>query len=334
VRHQPGAIVDRYEIVSSLGAGAYAETYKARNTETGEVVVLKSPDPNLLADPAIFQRFRREREIAERLDHPNIVGNRDDSKNRTEPYMVLEFVDGTSLREKLAALRGDGPKAPVPVDLAITWGKQLASVIAYLHGKGIAHRDLKPENILVTDDGQLKVIDFGTALLEGARRLTWKHLTEGLGTPDYMSPEQIQGDRGDTRSDIYAWGIMMYELLTGRVPFAGDNWMAVMAGHLTKTPEKIRKQNHDVAPALEAVVLKAMRRYPDHRYQSADELVTDLDRLDTLDPDTIDLSPEDAMGGMAAVDSAKRLWLVMGGVAIGFLAAATLIIYLSVVLTK
>jgi serine/threonine protein kinase len=332
MRLQPGALVDRYEILDLLGEGAYAETYKARDTDSDEIVVLKSPNPTLFADPAIFQRFRRERDIADRLDHPNVVGGRDHSENRTQPYLVLEFVDGVNLRIRMAQLKGEDARAPISLDIALGWGRQLCSVLVYLHEQGIVHRDLKPENILVTGENQLKLIDFGTAMLEGAKRLTWKHLTEGLGTPNYMSPEQIQGDRGDERSDIYAWGVMMYEFLTGKVPFRGDNWMAVMAGHLGKTPERIRTHHPSVPPALEAVVLKAMRRYPDHRYDSAVTLQRDLDHLDEVDPAAFDLSPEPSMGGMAAVDSTKRLWLVAALIAVGFLAIVAILISISVVL--
>ena len=327
MRHQPGSRVDRYQIVEELGEGAYAETYKALDTDTGDVVVLKSPNPILFSDPNVFGRFRRESQIARSLDHPNVQRSFDLAETRSEPYLVLEYVDGQNLRTRLGKLPG-----PVPVELAVEWGRQLASVIAYLHGKGITHRDLKPENVLVTADDQLKVADFGTALLEGAKRLTWKHLTEGVGTPNYMSPEQIQGERGDTRSDIYAWGIIMYEFLTGKPPYDGDNWMAVMAGHLTKAPAPITTANPKCPPALDAVVRKAMRRYPVHRYQSADELLADLDRLDTLDPATFDLSPEAPMGGMAAVESTKRLWLLVVEIAAVFIAVCALIIVLSVVL--
>jgi len=327
VRHQPGEKIDHYELVRSLGEGAYAETYLARETVGGDLVVLKMPNPNLFSDPGLFQRYRRERDIARQLDHPGVQRGMDGDANRTEPYLVLEYIDGDNLRRVLRA----GP-SPLPVATAVGWGRQLAEALAYLHRRGIVHRDLKPENVLVTADGHLKIADFGTAMLEGARRLTWKHLSESLGTPDYMSPEQIQGGRGDARSDVYAWGIMMYELLSGRVPFGGDNWMAVMAGHLGENPTPLRRVRHDVPAPLEAVVMHAMRRQPEHRYQSAEELVHDLDHLDSLDPTCYDLSAEPAMGGMAAVSSERRLWALAALIAVSFLGICAVIIVVSVLL--
>jgi serine/threonine-protein kinase len=323
---EPGQQLDRYQIVEQLGAGAYAKTYKAIDTTTGETVVLKLADGNLFADPANFNRYRREAEVAKRLDHPGVQRAVDSGAVRTEPYLVLQYVDGEPLRRRI---RG---KDPLPIDLVIDWGRQLADTLAYLHSHGIVHRDLKPENVLVTPDNRLVVNDFGTARLAGARRLTWKHLSEALGTPDYMSPEQVQGERGDARSDIYTWGVMMYEMLTGRVPFGGDNSLAVMAGHMQGHPKLIRKLRPDVPPALEAVVLHAMRRYPEHRYSSADAIVQDLDRLDTLDPATYDLSPEKPMGGMAASDSARRLWAWVAIIAASFIGLVAIIITLSIVL--
>jgi serine/threonine-protein kinase len=327
MRFPPGSTVDHFEVLEELGEGAYAETYKARDARSGALVVLKFPHPNLFADPAIFQRFQREVKIARTLDHPGVVRSMDGAENRTEPYLVLEYVDGEDFRQHL---RADGGRASVAV--AIDWGRQLASTLEYLHEHGVTHRDLKPENLLVTADGRIKVIDFGTALLTGAKRLTWRHLTDGVGTPDYMSPEQIQGERGDPRSDVYAWGVIMYELLAGRPPYSGDNWMAVMAGHLTRTPEPLSKINPDVPPGLEAIIRKALRRYPENRYQSAAELLADLDRVDTLDPSTFDFSPEAPMGGMAAVESAKRIWQLIGIVAVGFILVCALAIGLTVVL--
>jgi len=326
-RYEPGARVDHFEILERLGEGAFGESYKALDTKTGETVVMKSPNPSLIADPSIFARFRREAEIARTLDHPGLAHSVDRGEPRSEPYLVLEFIDGENFRRYLGRHEG-----PVSVDTALAWGHQLASILAYLHEHGIVHRDLKPENLIITDDGELTVIDFGTALLEGARRLTWRHLSESLGTPDYMSPEQIQGGRGDPRSDIYAWGIMMYEFLTGRVPFRGENWTATMAGHLTKNPESIRKLNPSVHAALEGVVLKAMRRYPDSRYQNATQLLADLDELDTLGIESFDLSPEPPMGGMAALESTKRLWIFIAIVAVCFIAVAAIVITLAVLL--
>ena len=327
MRHHPGEVIDRYEIIGSLGEGAYAETYKARDTSSGDTVVLKMPNPNLFADPGLFQRYRRESDIARKLDHPGVQRGIDGGEARTEPYLVLEYVDGENLRLVLRR----GPDR-VPIATVVEWGRQLAAALAYLHAHGIVHRDLKPENILVTGGGTLKISDFGTALLEGARRLTWKHLSDSLGTPDYMSPEQIQGGRGDARSDVYAWGVMMYELLTGTVPFRGDNWMAVMAGHLGEHPAPVQSLRPDVPPALAAVVTHAMRRNPANRYQSMDEVVHDLDFLDTLDPSSYDTSPEPAIGGMAAVSSEKRLWALVALVAVSFIGVVAIIITLSVVL--
>jgi serine/threonine-protein kinase len=326
MRHQPGDRIDRYEIIAPLGEGAYAETYKATDIETGMTVVLKCPNPMLFSDPGLFQRYRRETEIARKLDHPGVQRSVDLGGDRTEPYLALEYVEGDNLRHRMR--QGEGL---VSADTAIDWGRQLAAALAYLHSHGVVHRDLKPENVLVSVDGQLKIADFGTAMAEGARRLTWKHLSDSLGTPDYMSPEQIQGERGDARSDIYAWGVMMYEFLTGRVPFRGDNYLAVMAGHLTENPVRISKLRPEAPPALEAVVLKAMRRLPQHRYQSADEILVDLDRLDTLDPAEFDLSPEPALGGMAAINSERRLWAMVALIAVSFIGIVATIITLSVV---
>jgi eukaryotic-like serine/threonine-protein kinase len=327
MRYQPGTRIDRYEIVEELGEGAYAESYKAMDTETSTPVVLKCLNPNLFADPHNFQRFRREAEVVSRLDHPNVLRSLDDHANRTEPYLVLEYVEGENLRRRIRDLH-----RPVPIDLARNWAHQLADALAYLHAHGIVHRDLKPENVLVAEDGTLRLMDFGTALLEGAKRLTWRHMGESLGTPDYMSPEQIKGNRGDVRSDIYGWGVLMYEVLTGRVPFSGDNWMATMAAHLQANPKPVRQIRSDVPAALEAVVLKAMRRYPEHRYQSAPDLVNDLNHLDILDLDTFDLTPEPPMAGMAAAGSTKRLWALVALVAVSFLGIVAVIITLANVL--
>jgi serine/threonine-protein kinase len=324
MRHTAGQTIDHYEILEALGEGAYGETYKARDTRTDKIVLLKSPDPNLFADPAVYQRFKRETEITRGLDHPGVQRSLD-FQDGSEPFLVLDFIEGRNLRLEERAAEGR-----IPIETAVSWGKQLADAMCYLHEHGITHRDLKPENILVSEDEGITILDFGSALATGARRLTWRNLTENVGTPDYMSPEQIQGGRGDPRSDIYAWGILMYEALTGEVPFGGDNWLAVMAGHLQRTPRRIREVRPEVSPQLEAVVLKAMRRYPENRYQTAERLVADLNLLDTLDAASFDLAPEKPMGSaLGSAESAKGLWIRVALVVVGFIVVLVLVVVLA-----
>ena len=327
-RFSPGQQLDHYRIEKLLGSGAYAETYKATDTRDGRTVVLKVPDPKQFAsDPNTYRRYRREAEVARRLEHPSVQGAIDPGEARSAQYLVLEYVDGVPMREQMRSSVG-----VVPIDRVIDWGRQLAEGLAYLHTKGVVHRDLKPENILVTPDDRLVIGDFGTAALDGARRLTFKHRAESLGTPAYMSPEQVQGERGDARSDIYSWGAMVYELLTDRVPFEGDNWIAVMVGHMQRDPEPIHEFRPDVPPALEAVATKAMRRYPEHRYPSAEALLADLNHLDDLDPAAFDMSPETPMGGMAAEEASRRLFRIGGLMAISFVGLCAIIVTLSIVL--
>ena len=327
MRYAPGDVVDHYEVIEGLGEGAYAETYKAREVSSGDIVMIKLPNPQMIADPHIYQRFEREALIAQRLNDRGVQRSLELHQDQGNPYIVLEFIEGENLRTRINEYSG-----AIPIQVATDWGRQLAHALAYLHSRGIVHRDLKPENVLVSNEGVVKVVDFGTALLEGARRLTWRGLSENVGTPDYMSPEQIQGGRGDARSDVYSWGVIMYELLAGRVPFEGDNWLAVMAGHLQRTPEPIRHHRQDVPAGLEAVVLKAMRRYSDNRYPTAQALVGDMDRLDTLDPSGFDLSPEKPIGGIAAMQGPAQVWSIVAIVTLGFFVVLLLTVVLSLVL--
>ena len=317
-----GSFIDGYRIVRRLGEGGFSEAYEAVDERNGRRVVLKLPSLSIIGDPQTFERFRREMAIARRLNHPNIQRSLDLGESRSRPYLVLEYVEGETLRTHV---RGH---LPLSVDAAVGYGRQLASALAHAHSHGVAHRDLKPENVLVTVDGQLKLFDFGIALMAGARRVTWRWLNDRMGTPDYMSPEQIQGKRGDRRTDIYALGIILYELLSGQVPFIGDNALAVMSQAIHDAPPPLHHRNGHVPPPLEAVVHKAIRKAPEERYQSAEAMLHDLEHLDDIDLAQFVMGPERP----ASMPSDRRILLLGGLIGAGFTLLIVLVVAIAVLL--
>lgn len=279
MRLAPGQTVGHYEVLDVLGQGGMSESYRARDRDSGETVVLKIPYASMIGDPATFSRYQRETEIGRRLIHPHIqrlldTGHLDDS---VAPFLVMEYVDGESLRSFL------DEHAPLPVSEAVELARQLADALQACHAQGVVHRDLKPENVLVTPGHDLKLLDFGIALLKGARRLTWSRLTSTVGTPDYMAPEQVKGERGDARTDVYALGVMLFEMLTGRVPYEGDNALAIMNQHVSSETPRLSTINPGLPPALDAIVAKATRRDTAQRYQTMADLLHDLENWRGLD---------------------------------------------------
>ena len=298
MRSDPGWHVDGYTIVRRLGQGGMGTVYQARDAQ-GQLVVLKVPFDTLLDDPGTLARYERELEITRTLDHPGIQrllatgraagGSSQAGVPEGMPYTVLEWIDGSLLRNHLY----EGQ--PLGVDEVVRIAVQLCDALEYCHRRGIVHRDLKPDNVLLTAGGEVKLMDFGAALLEGGRKITTASLSPALGTPDYMSPEQVQGGRSDARSDIYSLGVMLYEMLAGAPPFRGDNALAVMAQHVQARPAPLRTRNRRVPPALEAVVAKALRKDPAQRYQTMAALKRDLQHLDQVDPRALAAeAPEDA----------------------------------------
>jgi len=273
-RFSPGdAVDDRYIIQRLLGRGGSGETYRALDGESGQVVVLKIAHPAVMGDLAAYNRYQREIDIGGRLDHPGIQRV---LVRGGHPYMVLEYIEGESLR---AYAREGGVLA---VDEILRIGSQLADVLGYVHERGIVHRDLKPENILITPHGEVKLADFGIALRVGARRLTFNHLSNAVGTPDYMAPEQVRGERGDARTDVYAMGVLLFELLTGKVPYPTDEALEAMRRKIDTDPPLVRRLRPDAPPGLEAIVYRALRRNPVERYQSMAALGHDLTHVDDV----------------------------------------------------
>ncbi|TMD62388.1 MAG: serine/threonine protein kinase [Chloroflexi bacterium] len=278
--YTPGARIDHYEIIRMLGQGGMNRVYLARDIHNQQDVVLKFPNEDLIGNVGVFERYKREAEIGSRLNHPYVQHLLNVGEERQDHYLVIEYVQGKTLRQ---VLEEHAPN-PLPQKEAIRITLQICDALAYCHEHGVYHRDIKPENIMILDDNNVKIIDFGVALLEGARRVTWRGLSGTVGTPDYMSPEQLRGERGAAGSDIYAVGMMLYEMLSGHTPFEGENVFAVMNQHVSQDPPSILEFNPDLSPELATVVMRAIRRDPSKRYTSIEEMAHDLRNLDEVKP--------------------------------------------------
>ena len=254
--------------------------YLARDLANEQEVVLKFPNDELIGNIAVFERYKREAEIGNRVHHAQVQQLLNTDEKRSEDYLVVEYIKGQTLR---AVLEEHAPN-PLPVAEAIHITLLISDALAYCHERGIFHRDIKPENIMVQEDGNIKIIDFGIALLEGARRVTWRGLSGTVGTPDYMSPEQLKGERGTASSDIYAVGVMLYEMLCGHTPFEGENIFAIINQHVSQDPPSILLINPRLSPELATVVMRAIRRDKSKRYTSMSDLHHDLLHLEEVKP--------------------------------------------------
>ena len=265
----PGDQLDHYRLENLVALSGMASIYRATDLETEHTVAIKVPHPEVEADPLFYDRFKREEEIGKKLDHPGVMKvYADDDRSRV--YMVMEWVEGRLLRQILIEQK------KLPIDRAIRITLGICEALEYIHSKGVVHRDLKQENIMVDANDRVKLIDFGIAGSVGMRRLTFAKLTHAMGTPDYISPEQVKSKRGDARSDIYALGVMLYEMLTGEVPFHGPNAFAIMNDRLLNNPIPPRELNPEISPQLQEIIYRALERKPENRYASVREFAHDL----------------------------------------------------------
>ena len=272
---QPGDQLDHYQIDSVVATSGMATVFRARDLDTGQLVAIKVPHPEIESDPALYDRFLREEEIGKKIDHPGVMkvfANPD----RSQVYMVMEWIDGRLLREIL------NEEKKLPVERAVKLTVRICEALEHIHAHGVVHRDLKPENIMVDAEDNIRLIDFGIAGNAGSRRLTFANFSRNMGTPDYISPEQVRGKRGDARSDVYALGVMLYEMLTGKVPFSGPNAFAVMNDRLVNQIVPPRNLEPSITPQLQEILYRALEREPKNRYHSAREFAHDLEHQDEV----------------------------------------------------
>ncbi len=270
-----GDTLDHYRLEAAVAQDRMSTLYRATDLRDGKQVAIKIPHADMEADPVLLDRFKREEEIGQLLHHPGIVKTFN-GEHRSRMYMVIECVDGIPLRTIL----NEQGKLPVERAVKVTLG--ICDALDYMHKHGVVHRDLKPENVIVDSDGHIKLIAFGTAMKEDARRLTFAGPSPILGTAEYISPEQVKGHRGDQRSDIYAVGAMLYEMLTGRPPFTGSNPLAIMNARIQTDATPARQLNAEISPQLQEILSRAMERDPHHRYATAGEMAWDLEHQDQV----------------------------------------------------
>jgi serine/threonine protein kinase len=260
----------RYRIVRKLGSGGMADVYLAEDEELGRRVAIKILNERHANDESFVERFRREAKNAAGLSHPNIVSIYDRGEAEGTYYIAMEYLDGRSLKELVVA------RGPLPIGDAIEFTRQVLGALRFAHRKGVVHRDIKPHNVMADADGRLKVTDFGIA------RAGVSQMTEAgsiIGTAQYLSPEQARGAAVDQRSDLYSIGIVLYEMLTGTVPFTGDSPVEIAMKHLSDTPRPPSLERPEIPPDLDMVVLRALAKSPDDRFQTAEEMDAELDRV-------------------------------------------------------
>ena len=263
---------DRYEVLEELGKGGMGEVYRVKDEKLDEDMALKVLKPEIAADKIIIERFKNELKLARKIAHKHVCKMYDLNEEEATPYITMEYVKGEDLK---SFIRGKGRSTQ---EEAVAIAKQVCEGLAGAHELGVIHRDLKPQNIMIDDKGNAKVMDFGIARSVEAGGMTQTGVM--IGTPDYISPEQAEGEKADQRSDIYSLGIILYEMVTGRVPFKGDTALSVALKHKAQLPSDPRKLNPDISEDLSRLILICMEKDKERRYQTAEALLDDLRNIE------------------------------------------------------
>jgi len=287
---------NRYEVLEKLGGGGMAIVYKGRDTYLNREVTIKVMRPEFTSDEDFVQRFRREAQAVARLSHANIVNIHDVGQEDGTHYLVLEYVRGDNLKNIIKQ------KGRLEPEDAVNIAVQVCEALEHAHNNNIVHRDIKPHNILITADGKAKLTDFGIAMETTAGTITRTDTI--MGSVHYLSPEQARGETATARSDIYAVGILLYEMLTGKQPYSGDSPIAIALKHIQETPLPVNEVNPDVPAELAEVVGRAMEKKPELRYKSARELARRLEAaIDDTGQNTVIIP---IGGGIGGIDKTGR----------------------------
>jgi serine/threonine-protein kinase len=270
---RPGHVLDgRFVLGEPISRSSMATVFAAKDTnDRHQTVVVKVPHLRCESDPAFYSRFQREEEIGRQLDHPYILKYIPVSVTRSRPYIVTEYVRGCTLAHLLNASR------PLPEKDALSIASRVCEALQHMHERGVIHRDLKPGNIMICRDRTIRVLDFGIATSGASRRITVIGFAPMLGTPDYMAPEQVRSKPSDARTDLYCLGVILYQMLTGVIPFQNENPWTALNDRVTGDPVAPRKLNPALSPHVEEIVLHALQRNPDDRYPTATAMKTELD---------------------------------------------------------
>jgi serine/threonine protein kinase len=263
---------ERYEILEELGKGGMGEVYRVKDEKLDEEMALKVLKPEIAADKEIIERFKNELKLARKIGHRNVCRMYDLNEEKDTPFITMEYVKGEDLKSFIRK------KERLKEKEVIALTKQVCEGLVEAHRLGIIHRDLKPQNIMIHKDGDTKIMDFGIARSVEAPGVTQSGVM--IGTPDYISPEQAEGEEADQRSDIYALGVILYEMVTGGVPFKGDTAFSVALKHKTKLPQDPKKLNPDISENLSRLILICMEKERKRRYQTAEALLADLQNIE------------------------------------------------------